>query len=818
MVVNNSICGRELFMKRLKSIEFCLMIFFMAFIFMFLIPVTNVHAADPDTQTSYDKDITWNSNTSSVNSYQQLEIAPGISLGYAFGLTQDTNGKVKSMSDNTLTQPSVSQSGNNIYRSKINVFLNDNGNYIGSVFQGSHTSVTSSANTDQVSATSPDFLITPLNTSFGLSGVTASKYALLGGSSINVSSSSYMQNKKFYIGKDSNGHAAYKIVGDFVRGTGTGSNVFDLKAEIVLRASPTNSAIVQRELFLTNNSSRTQSFQVLYGEDTKLSENDRVLIKDLGNSNGLFIEDGSYKLMVTNEIPDGFKYYAGQSYASGSMDWIKGFDSKTGAGAEAKNYKYGDPITGSSSLTDSSYTLKWDPTTLKAGETAHYGSTMGVTASPYALPVVSKTYTNQTNSTGTNNIGDKLKFSLKVRNNGYGSSWTYEKLKDTIPDGLQIDPNSIVLTYNNGTSTPINASDYDASTKTLTIPPTLALTDGQEATISYNASITRDASGKTLTNTAYFTGHDTKTTSKTYDASVDIPVKKSKFDFTFNKYVKNVTKGETNFTTSTNANIGDIVDFYMVYKVSAGSDSLSAGTKLTDDLPAGLVLDGKVHIKGPKDTTPYQSSQINTGINQVNAGETVTLEFNAKVTSAAVGQVTNVATVSGGVSSSNETLGDMVSNGASVNIQKSDAFTEVPSLIDFGAVNLYGKEMVLNNVATKGGLIVAHPDDNSFNVSVSYDNDNADTQMKDSNNDTLQIDDSGLLFIRQRTSKDTDDGTWQPITTDGVPIQTANFSGSQDTLNLSNYVGANDWQIHLAPDTSAGNYKGILSWNLIESV
>ncbi|WP_404351058.1 isopeptide-forming domain-containing fimbrial protein [Companilactobacillus paralimentarius] len=167
----------------------------------------------------------------------------------------------------------------------------------------------------------------------------------------------------------------------------------------------------------------------------------------------------------------------------GSKDWIKGFDSKTGAGAEAKGYSYGNSITGSTAVSDSSYTLKWDPTTLESGKTAHFGSTMGVTASPYALPVVSKTYTNETDSSGTNNIGDKLKFSLKVRNNGYGSSWTYEKLKDTIPDGLQIDPNSIVLTYNNGTYTSINASDYDASTKTLTIPPTLSLTDGQEATI-----------------------------------------------------------------------------------------------------------------------------------------------------------------------------------------------------------------------------------------------------------------------------------------------------------------------------------------------
>lgn len=813
MIVNISIFEEEFIMKKFESIRYYLMFFLITFFLILLLPITNVHAADPDTQTSYDKDITWNSSTSSVNSYQELEIAPGISLGYAFGLTQDTNGKVKSMSDDTIAKPTTFN-GSNIFGSKINVFLNNSGNYIGSVFQGSHNSTTPAVNKEQVSSTSPDFIILPTNTSFGLSGVNASKYALLGG----TSNTPYMQNKKFYIGKDSNGHTAYKIVGDFIRGSGTGNDVFNLKAEIVLRASPTNSAIVQRELFLSNNSSKAQSFQILYGEDTKLADNDRVLVRDLGNSNGLYIENGTYKLMVTNEMPDGFKYYAGQTFNT-SMNWISGFDSKTGAGAESKGYKYGDAITGSASLADSSYTLKWDPTTLNPGETAHFGSTMGVTASPYALPVVSKTYTNQSTNSGTNNIGDKLKFSLKVRNNGYGSSWTYEKLKDTIPDGLQIDPTSIVLTYNDGSSIPINASDYDASTKTLTIPPTLSLSDGQEATISYNASITREGSGKTLTNTAYFTGHDTKTSSKTYDASVDIPVKKSKFNFSFKKYVKNVTNGETGFSTSTDAKVGDIVDFYMIYQVTSDStDSLNAGTELTDDLPNGLVLDGKVHVKGPQDTTPYESSQINTGINAVSPGQTVTLEFNAKVTSAAVGQVTNVATVSGGVSSSNEVIGDMVSNGASVNVQKSDAFVEVPSLIDFGSTNIYGKKMILNNVTTKGELIVTHPDSNSFNVNVSYDNNNSKTQMKNYNNDTLQADDSGLLFIRQRTNKYTDTGTWQPLTASGVSIQTDTFPGSQDNLNLSDYVGVNDWQIHLAPGTAAGDYTGTLSWNLVESV
>ncbi|MDT6952598.1 isopeptide-forming domain-containing fimbrial protein [Companilactobacillus alimentarius] len=796
--------------KRILIISFLILMAFLS--------IPKIVHADSNASPEADNDITWNESAGTYSSMQLINIGGNLDLGYTFGLAQDTNGNVfqpnssdglvRTNNDDTVTKDSVIAGANNIYNTKMNIFLRNNQSYVGSVFQGTHTSSVASDRTEQVSLTSPDFLIVPTTMP---SNVTAKDYSLL----------SNMTNKKIYTGEDKNGHLALKIVGDFVRGTGSGNNVFNLTAEIVLRASPTNSADIQRELYLKNNSDQTQSFQVLFGEDTKLSNNDQVQIKDLGTKNGLYIEDGSYKLMVTNQMPDGFNQYAGQAFTSGSMNWAKGFSSD-GSGAESKDYNYGDSITGTGRI-DSSYTLKWNPTTLKQGESSHYGSTMGVTANPYALPVVSKSYTNETTGeaggTGKNSVNDKLKFSLKVKNNGYGSTWTYKKLEDKIPNGLQIDPDSLAIKYNDGTTQKLSSENYDDSTKTLSIPPALSLTDGQQATITYEATITKAAGGKTITNTADFTGHDTKTDDKTYSASVDIDVEKPSYDFDFTKEVKNVTNGETDFKDSTDAKIGDTVEYHIYFGVKSDStDSLAAGSKLNESLPTGIEQDGSAKVKGP-DGYEYNSSSIGTGISVVKPGENLTIDFKAKVTSAAVGQLHNTVTITGGTTTpGNETIPTMVSSDAIVNVQKSNAFTSVPSLIDFGSVNMTGASKTITNVATKGELVVTHPDSSNFNISVAYDNNNAATQMQNSNGSTLPSSSDGLLFIKQRDNSEDDLGTWQPLLPTGTMIRTSDFSGSQQALNLTNYVGANDWQMRLSPDTNAGTYSGTLTWSLSESI
>lgn len=790
----------------------------LAIISIFLISTQEVQAdLDAGTYT----DLYWNSYPSSVSNLKtRLPIGPKVNLGYAFGLASNKSGQVTNGQDSYLSKISDSPIGNNIFFSKMNVFLDNNNLYVNSTFQGGINNTDSELASRSVSFTSPDFLLTPPNTR----DVLPSNYSILGSNDKNTG---LANTKKYYQGIDSNGHDAFKIDGTFLRGKNgaTGDNDFNLQAELLLRASPSNSAIAQRELFLKNNTNRNQTFQILFGEDTKLADNDRVLVKDLGNKTGLFIENGIYKLMVTNEIADGFQYYSGQPFVSGTMKWDSGFDAN-GDGAESKNYAYGDAISGSTSLTDSSYTLKWKTTTLKPGQTAHFASTIGVTVNPYAVPVPEKTYKNlttgQDGGIGTNSVNDRLQFSLNIKNNGYKSHWSYNKIEDRIPDGLQIDPNSVTLHYNlgNGDVNQKIPDSYNSATKTLSFVPNIALGDGKQATVTYDATITDAGGGKTLLNTAYFTGHDTKTDDRTFNASVKIPVVQPRFSASFTKHLKNESNNETQYTNSISAKKDNIIDYLITYQVNADSiDSLAKGSYISDTLPNGLeFVPGSVKITA-SDNAQYGGSLDNIGLGAIAPGKKLTVAFKAKVTSSAIGTVSNLANFHGGQSNIGQILDSSTSTSADVNVQSADGFKSVPTLIDFGSTNMYKQTKILDNISTVGSLIINHPTKKDFNVRVSYDNNSSKNQLiNQTNGDTLSDDGSGIIFLNQRDANNNDSGSWIPVSRTGIPIRKTDFAGNQEQLDLSSYVGVGDWRIKLAPNTSPGSYKGTLTWTMSSSV
>ena len=784
--------------------------------------------------------------SASTNRIGQINIGTSSStgknlkLGYAFGLAQNQSGLVSGMSDSTIVNPSNATSINNIQYSKMNVFLNYGGSYISSAFQTGYKYT--GTNFDSVSLTSPDFLLAPSDST---KSITAKDFSILGaGKNTNNNGNPGLTDKRFYYTNPQDGSApAYKIVGNYVRTDGSAYNgAYNLEVELLLRPSPTNSAIVQRELYVKNMGSSTQKFTILFSEDTKLGNsdggNDMVPIYNLGNGQGLYIKNpyGSddFKLMVTNITQDGFKSYSGQTYESSSMNWAKGFSNSTvsGTGAESgpvDESLLGTDINGNPKFGDTSYTLKWDPTTLEPGETAHFGSTIGVTAKPFSIPSPSKTYKNETRSDGTNKVGDKLKFSLKMTNNGYGSKWNYNKLVDVIPKGLQVDASTLKLTDSYGATQILDPSDYNASTNTITIPPALTLTDEQHATVTFEAQITKDALSifgdeNTITNTASFTGLDVgnnETTEKTFTASVDIKVEPPDYSYSFTKLIKK--HEDSDYTTSVTAKSGDIVDYQILYTVDSNSkDTLKAGAVIDDDLPNGLELDhSSIKIWGPSndDNEGYHQNNINTGnITAASRGQRVKIEFSAKVTASTAGKITNTAYITNVNTTGNQSFPKQFSTGADLNIQNVNAITSYPTNINFGSTNMFGKEKVLNNVSTSGELIVSHPDENPYNVTVAYDNANPDSQMKTSDGKTLPADDSGLLFIRQRDNKDSDMGNWKSITPTGTTIQSSNFTNYDSAVNLTSYVGAGDWQIKLAADTLPGAYNGTLTWGLTESV
>ncbi|MFD1417757.1 DUF11 domain-containing protein [Companilactobacillus keshanensis] len=738
----------------------------------------------------------------------QKTIGNGLSLGYTFGLANDANGKVTKGNDTTVatnsTQPTTNSS-NNLSFSKINIFLNDNGNYKASQFQSGGT-LNTNIKPENVSLSSIDFGIV-FSPTAAASNSTVKDYALL----LN------MTGKKYYVGTDANGNQASKVVGNYSKDGHT------FLMEILLRVSPGNSAFVQRELYVKNTSGTPQSFGIFYGEDTTLSTYDTVHVKDLGNKNGVYIEDGSYKLMVSNNVPDGFTKYTGVRYNSNGMSWLQKLTNPTnfsGSGDEANNNPYGTDLTLGS---DSAYTLMWPYTTnLQPDETAHFNSGMGVTESPYSVPVAQKTFTNETSTDGKNRVGDKLKFKLKMGNYGYKSQWNFSNIEDKIPDGLQIDPNSIKKINQSGTSTSIDSSAYDATTKTLNAPVNLSLTDGQEASVTFEATITSDADGSTVTNTGDFLGTDPNTdngVTKTYSSSVDIPVEGNPYKDSFTQQIKN--SKDSDWGTTAKGSKGDTINFQNTYTVKSNStDSLKAATaSFINKLPTGLTADGSATFTFSNGTASYTSSIENGTIivPSLAPGDSVTVTYSATVTGDAGTTLYNDATLSGGKTSSGVSLGTLTTNQTELNIENMIGFTSIPTKIDFGTVHMAGKEKTLSNVSTDGQLIVNNSSSVPYNVTVSYDNADSETQIKDPLTGTV-LDpsaDTGLLFLKQRSSAATDSGTWQTVDATGTKIRTSSFTGNQD---LTNYVGVGDWQLKLSPTTNPGGYSGKITWNISDSI
>lgn len=806
-----------------KSLLVSIFIFLLALI---LIPIQQVKA-DVNQNVFNDGITNWvkyGATGSATSQIGDIPISNSIKLGYAFGAAINPSGAIGNHDSDFLSPTvGVSNGGQFTSYSKFNVFLNNNNQYYASVFQGKGSS--QSIMNAQASFTSPDFMIVPPTYN---GKVTTRDFSLLGytfGSNGNIG----LKNKSYYVGGDKD-RPAYKIVGEFSRTASSynGNQAYNLYAELVLRPSPTNAAIVQRELYLYNPNADTQSFQVLFGEDTALGTisnvNDNVPIYSLGDGLGLYINNGmdssssASKLLVTNSMPDGFTDFTGQDISNdnNATNWVGHFDS---SGKGQIDSSTDQNLLGTGKHGNTAYTLKWPAVELGTKQQAHFGSTMGVTYSPYAVPNPTKTYTNETRSDGTNKVGDKLKFSLKMSNNGLNSKFNYSYLSDIIPEGFQLDTNSIKV---DGNST--NSFTYDSATRELNVNTNTTLGDNKSSVVTFETTITNAASStvqdKTVTNTGYFYGYDPQvnTSNNEYKASVDIPIKKTTYSSSFTKTVKN--DSDTTYLNSTTGKWGEKVHYKIVYGVNNGSTSLADGATLTDDLPAGLKLvSGSVQYNNSYDSSKNitnGNSLTNIALGTLPANQTGTLTFDATIESTVAGTIVNNATIKNG-SSNNASIGDMVSNDATVTVLNSDSFTDLPH-IDFGTANMYGKNLTLTNVATNGGLQVAHPSSGNYYVNVAYDNNDEDKRMHSGKN-TLSEDGSGLIFLKQRNSSPDDKGSWKPVLPTGTPIRSDTFTGGNDqSVDLTKYVGVGDWKINLDSNTQPGAYSGTLTWSMTDAL
>ncbi|CAJ1181995.1 isopeptide-forming domain-containing fimbrial protein [Companilactobacillus nantensis] len=790
----------------------------------------------------------WKAQTYSTttNNVGQIPLGGSAYLDYTFGAARDANNNViLNGADNTILTDSSSASATSLTNSKINIFFNNGNKYYGILHQGANSY--KGGTPGNASDSSLDFAMVT-----GISSLNYSNFSIL----------KQLKYKVYYTGTE-NGKSVYKI-GGFISNQG-------IYAEVLLRPDASGAPIVQRELYLYNPTSNSKkTFQIYYGEDTDMdstgsNSSDDVPIYAIGNNQGLYLYSNkisptnSSKLFITNNVTDGFDNYMGEAFTS-PYDWsLKGKPASGTAGTlSSPTLKYnmddkdniGDyarvagspllygigaggatvPIVNGSGEQDSAYALRWKPTALNPGQMAHYSSALGAVLAGYAIPTVSKTYVNKTRSTGINQVGDKLQFTLSVGIDG--SSWNYNRLLDTLPTGLTLDPSSVKYVWTQKQSTGSGSDQHDVDVvKASGSVPASSITSNQidynsntnigdkgKYVVTFDATINNKAplnlsSGGYLTNNADFTGHNVinNTGDVTKRASVNIPVQIPNFSYQFTNQIRNdTTDPNGTFSSSASGSQGDIVEYKSVLTPS-GVDYLKSG-HFNNTLPNGIELvPGSVTVNGS------QQNGLDFDISDVTSNSPLTVDFKAKITSINASTVSDIANVTNAMSSSNTSQGTLTSDNADLNIKETiptTSFVEVPTTIDFGSTVSIASDRLLNNVRTDGKLIINHSADTPFTVSVGYDN-NVDPIESNGNKLITSDSDNAMMF-----DQSSDDGTssWQPIVVSpGVSIKNGGFSGSYNNYDLSGYIGLNKWKLLVPANSKAGQYNGKVTWSIYDT-
>lgn len=837
-------------MKGYQSIPKIFLLVFTALLMVLTFNTTNVKAAAATISKSavmdaekvmrkYDGIDSWTfKGDLATNEVGEIPIGGNVSLGYAFGAARDVSGNVKA-GDKTISHQSTVLFPK-ISNSKINIFLNDNGKYYGILHQGEDSYIGGSP--ENASNTSIDFAL--LESSQSASNFYADMNLLANTSQIDSANGGIY--KLFYSTTDKKGQKILKMVGHFYK-----KGVF---FEIVLRPSPSGSPVLQRELYVYNPGTKNVTFQPFYGEDTGLNPDnndnssvDNVPMFAIGGGLGLYIESGlknsESKLFITNNIDGGFKDFMGRVLAYPDNWSIKGKDPNkveisspklpftteenpsanisgdTNAAADqnlmvgknnsGQEYK----IVNGDGKQDTSYILRWPYTTLAPGNVAKFVSNIGATVKPYAIPTVKKTYKNLTSKDGTNNVGDKLHFTLSVRNDGYGSNWIISKIKDDLPTGLTIDPNSALV---NESGTGI---DYN---------PNAGVTDGATATYEFDATINNKApvyatNGK-ITNTVQFTGYNKGfSDTRTYEDSVDIPIETPDYAYDFTHQVRNVTADpNSDFSDSVDATTGDQLEIKSVFTASVWTaQNAKYKNKALDDNGDFLnneedklsLISSSVYMNGV-----LAQDAIQSGLYTANtpAGQPNTFVYRVQVNSSTEETILNSSTMEDVKDVNNKTLSIGPSDTISIHVHPpvpTTSFIKVPELIDFGSINSTGTEKMLTNKQTKGNLIVSHSAETPYQVLVSYDN-NSDQAL--ANGDDKLIQDDGLSLLLDNNSIEEPDD-WEPLSPTGIPINNQEFVGSDEPLDLTKYVGLDKWKLRVPSTAKSGKYTGQVTWTIADT-
>lgn len=444
-----------------------------------------------------------------------------------------------------------------------------------------------------------------------------------------------------------------------------------------------------------------------------------------------------------------------------------------------------------------------------------------------SVPKLDKSVKNTTSKDSKNRVNDNLSYTVvatNASNNKFDSKWGNVIITDNIPIGLDIDLSSLKLDNNK-----LDESNYsyDSNKRVLTVNTNASLTNNKSKTLTYDAKINSDASGKLITNNATASGEDVnilKPTNVTAKSSSSIQVENNIFDSTFTKKIKNLSNLESDFKSSTQGKYGDTIDYQISFQVNNDSKNFPGGF-LSDKLNEGLYIpsnDGVVMTvkKDGISTTSQLNSTHKIELPTLSSGDSVNIEYQAIIKQNTPNVIHNTANID--YDDSDTKLPQKIQASAELDPEDWIGFLAVPTSINFGNHNAYDmqdieNESTLINKSNKQTLTVMnYTKSHKYNISVQYNNLGTDA-MRNENNKKLNPDTNGYLIYLNQAQDDLSK-RYVPISEGGTYLNTLGFdkSGYND---LTDYVGKGMWKLKTdGSPVESGRYIGRITWELDDSI
>ncbi len=264
-------------------------------------------------------------------------------------------------------------------------------------------------------------------------------------------------------------------------------------------------------------------------------------------------------------------------------------------------------------------------------------------------PYIERTVVNETDPGEPLQVGDKLAVTVEVGNREPGSVWRDVTVSEKIPEGLSLDPESLVVVLPDGTRVPLPADAWNPETRTVTYEPG-DIVGGEAHRLEYAATIEEAAATE---------GGDAPigpTTEAVGTGPGDVPVREEATDPLYPTNPEGdtvfwadpdpfVEKTAENLTRpGERTHVGDRLR-YAISVETLRAGSLWKDVVIFDEVPEGLAVDAKTMklalpngriVEVTENAYDKRGRTIAVYVGDLKRGEKATLTFEATVESAAL--------------------------------------------------------------------------------------------------------------------------------------------------------------------------------------